>query len=101
MGKIYEAPSCTVRETEGKIQTQSKLLHISHKDIIYTYAIYYICIFSYTCMLYYTNIYTNKKSVNTTFFFTHIYRNYIAQNFKVKESEDEWWLCEVVFNISH
>ena len=31
-----------------------------------------------------------KKNDNTILFFTHIYRNYIVQSFKVKESEDEW-----------
>ena len=54
----------------------------------------------YICILYYINIYILiKKSVINTLFFTHIYGNYVVWSFEVKESKDEWWLCEVVFNI--
>ena len=42
-----------------------------------------------------------KKSIINTLFFTYIYGNYIVQSFEVKESEDKWQLCEVVFNIMH
>ena len=38
-------------------------------------------------------------SVINTLLCTHIYGNYIAWSFEFKESEDEWQLCEVVFNI--
>ena len=51
----------------------------------------HIYIFSYTCILYYTNIYTLiKKSVDTILFFTHTYGKDIVQSFEVKESEDGW-----------
>ena len=36
MGEIYKGLSCAVREREEKTETQSKLLHISCKDTIYT-----------------------------------------------------------------
>ena len=47
----------------------------------------YILIYLYTVVYQYILI---KKSVNTILFFTHIYGNYVAQSFEVKESKDEW-----------
>ena len=58
-------------------------------------------IYSCTLVYYIISIYILiKKSVINTLFFTHIYGNYIALSFEVKESEDEQQLCDVVFNIT-
>ena len=75
-------------------ETQSKLLDISHKDIITKDLLickqYTTLMYSHILVYYIISIYILiKESVNTILFFTHIYRNYIARSFEVKESKDE------------
>ena len=75
---------------------------ILYGRLIYTHTIYYVYIISYTCILYYTNIDINKEECQYyNILHSYIYGDHIAQSFEVKESKDEWQLCEVLSNILH